>query len=64
LKILSDFDLTPDETRPPYLQQRCWRDETEINPGVMALLDLISFDRDKDTILAPTKQTEVTKFLT
>lgn len=64
LKILSDFDLTPDETRPPYLQQRCWRDETEINPGVMALLDLISFDRDKDTILDPTKQTEVTKFLT
>jgi hypothetical protein len=30
----------------------------------MALLDLISFDRDKDTILDPTKQTEVTKFLT
>ena len=63
VKIVCDYDR-PEEERPLFLQGAAWSDADTINSGVMALLDMMSMERNQETILDLTKQGDVIALLT
>lgn len=62
LKILCDFDLAENQ-RPEFMQSEPWEEPSRINPGVMALLDLMCMKRQGNSMLDAAKVDVVIDFL-
>ena len=61
LKILCDFDLAENQ-RPEFMQSEPWEEPSRINPGVMALLDLMCMKRQGNSMLDAAKVDVVIDF--
>ena len=62
MKILCDFDLAENQ-RPELMQSEPWEEPSRINPGVMALLDLMCMKRQGNSMLDAAKVDVVIDFL-